>query len=154
MPLPFIAGMLIGAGAITAYNNKEKVMKYLKTGFATAKESGENLVQKVKSKCEKKPCKPETQVVEKVSDECAKIAKSDHICEPVCTECGEKNVANNECKSEICQDCGEKTDEICEYKEDKAQNLPNLGENSANLAQNETPKNVTTKKSRKPKGAK
>ena len=50
MPLPFIAGMLIGAGAITAYNNKEKVIKCLKTGFATAKTSGENLVQKVKSK--------------------------------------------------------------------------------------------------------
>ena len=35
MPLPFIAGMLIGAGAITAYNNKEKVIKCLKTGFAS-----------------------------------------------------------------------------------------------------------------------
>ena len=136
MPLPFIAGMLIGAGAITAYNNKEKVMKYLKTGFATAKESGENLVQKIKSKCEKKPCECETQVVQKVCDACEEIAKSDHICEPVC------------------QECGEKIDEICEHKEGKAQNLPNSCENSAVLAQNETSKNTTTNKSCKPKGAK
>lgn len=154
MPLPFIAGMLIGAGAITAYNNKEKVMKYLKTGFATAKESGENLVQKIKSKCEKKPCECETQVVQNVCDACGEIAKSDHICEPVCQECGEKIDANHECKNEICQDYGEKIDEICEHKEGKAQNLPNSCENSAVLAQNETPKNTTTNKSCKPKGVK
>ena len=79
MPLPFIAGMLIGAGAITAYNNKEKVIKCLKTGFATAKTSGENLVQKVKSKYEKKSCKCETQVVQNVGDECGEIVKGDHI---------------------------------------------------------------------------
>ena len=79
MPLPFIAGMLIGAGAITAYKNKEKVIKCLKTGFATAKTSGENLVQKVKSKYEKKSCKCETQVVQNVGDECGEIVKGDHI---------------------------------------------------------------------------
>ena len=105
MPLPFIAGMLIGAGAITAYNNKEKVIKCLKTGFATAKTSGENLVQ---------------------------IVKGDHICEPVCPDCGEKKSVNHECKSEICPDYSEKTDANCEHKADKAQN--------------EAPKNVTTKK--------
>lgn len=136
MPLPFIAGMLIGAGAITAYNNKEKVIKCLKTGFATAKTSGENLVQKVKSKCEKKSFKCETQVIQNVCDECGEIVKGDHICEPVCPECGEKKDANHECK------------------ESKAQNLPNSCENSAVLAQNETPKNTTTNKSCKPKGVK
>ena len=99
MPLPFIAGMLIGAGAITAYKNKEKVIKCLKTGFATAKTSGENLVQKVKSKYEKKSCKCETQVVQNVCDECGEIVKGDHICEPVCPDCGEKKSVNHECKS-------------------------------------------------------
>ncbi len=140
MPLPFIAGMLIGAGAITAYNNKEKVIKCLKTGFATAKTSGENLVQKVKSKCEKKSCKCETQVVQNVCDECGEIVKGDHICEPVCPDCGEKKSVNHECKSEICPDYSEKTDANCEHKADKAQN--------------EGPKNTTTKKPHKPKGVK
>lgn len=53
MPLPFIAGLFIGAGAIAIYNNREKVAKFAKEGLKTAKKEGEKVIDKVKDKVKK-----------------------------------------------------------------------------------------------------
>ncbi|PID47873.1 MAG: hypothetical protein CR967_02680 [Proteobacteria bacterium] len=43
MALPFVAGVLIGAGAVIAYNNKKELKEAVDTGFQKTKEMAEDL---------------------------------------------------------------------------------------------------------------